>query len=620
MSLLTEARSETERLLSAGAGLAKGDFRVKRLLSAFDEAAAAAPVLGRVGAALRRAIGEAPASGAALGDGMTEAEAAADALMEAQSLLAAIAATQTESGLEGELERLGVAEDATAEASAVTGQRPELAPARPAGYGAMKPIAEALSSSGQGRLSVLERAEREGLLADFRLLPDLVAALGDGSSEVAAIALKALRAKGAAVVPALRAAFDPALGAKSQRILGLLAEAGATDEAELSRLALGAELEASPQVRAAAIEALSARGVGEGSPREALLLELAADRKKEIRLAAAAALCLSRGQAAAEAVAAAVAREGDEALAKAAGASASPQLARLLLERSRAEFEAAFASLGAAKADKKAVARCLAALAPLPVRSGSAALDFLLEACDRLAPLPPGAERKELLEKCLARLLSSEGAPRASLLSMAATEGPEELAFRFFASLQEESPADCFRRFAPALAAGSRDPNCAALLEAWRSMGDWYAMSARGLPGFSGVESYDVRWREEFCRLDELDLVCRFEGRGMQKQVMRYLEKKAERPEEIADSLAQALRCLARAGSGRCAELCLGAYRASLSPKQGRSWQLRSAAESGLDALGPGAAAELRKLASKQKDQALADFLGQAADRLAAQA
>jgi hypothetical protein len=606
MNLLIEARSETERLLSAGAGLAAGDFRVKRLLSAFDEAAAAAPVLARVGAALRRAVDDEPS-----------AEAAADALMEAHSLLAAIAATQTESALEGELERPGSSED---RAGAKRAKAPQASSSRSAGYGIMKPISEALASSGQGRLAVLERAQEEGLLADLRLLPDLVAALGDGSVDVAAIARKALAALGPAAVPALRSSFDPALGAAAQRSLELLAASGGIDEEGLARLARGTELAVSPQVRAAAIAALAELGLAEGSPREELLLGLAADRKKEVRLAAAAALCRSCGAAAAEAVASAVAQEADPDLARAAGASASPYLAARLLAKAKAELDAALDSLRSGKPDKKAVERCLASLEPLPVREGSPAHGFLFSVCASLDPLAAGPERDMLLDKCLARLLASEGAPRQALLAIPATAGHERLAFRFYASLLEESPVACFQRFAPILAAGRGDPLCAALLDAWRSMTSWLAMSARGLPGFSGVESYDARWREEFCRLDELDLVCRFEGRGMPKNVMRYLEKKAERPGEIADSLEGALRSLARAGSSRCIELCVAAYRQSLAPKQGKAWMLSNAAEAALAALEPERARELERLAAKEKDQALADFLARAAKRLAGEA
>ncbi len=113
MDILSEAKSEADRLLVAGASLARGDFRIKKLLPALDAAAASAPVIGRVAQAMRRAIGEADASAALGASGganapdaaesdaarapnadMPEAELAADALMEARALLGAIAATQ----------------------------------------------------------------------------------------------------------------------------------------------------------------------------------------------------------------------------------------------------------------------------------------------------------------------------------------------------------------------------------------------------------------------------------------------------------------------------------------------------------------------------------------------
>jgi len=607
MDLLNDAKREAERLLVAGGALAKDDFRVKRLLPALEEAASSAPVLGRLALALGRAIGE---GSGGVEDGGTvsgnpveaPAEAAAAALMEARALLGAIAATRARAGVKGDF------------APFAGGPRAAPPPGGQASYWRQGPVAEALGRSGPGRLAVLEEAEKEGLLRDFRILPALVAALGDGSPDIAALSSRALAAFGPAAVPLLREAFDPTGGAAEARRLELLVGARAFMDEELLSLARAEDREVSGPVRAAAIEALSEGGAG-----EEVFLPLAKDRKKEVRVGAAAALCRFSTEAAAAATAEVAAKDADPKLLSSMRNSASPLLATMLLDRARGEYEAALPGLRAGKGDPKAVDRCLASLSPLPVVEPSPVLDFLLRACDELDSLGAGTARDSLLGQCLARLLSTERGPRQRLLTMRATEAPERLAYRLYASLLSESPSDCYSRFSSLLGKGRKDPRGASLIEAWRSMWGWYDMAKYGLPGFSGVAAYDTRWRDEFCRLDEVELVCRFDPAGMPKAVQRYLEKKAEDPLSCEASIHAVLAALAGAGSGRLVELCLRAYDRSKTTGSGRAaYGLRSAAESVLLSLDVKGADELSRIAAREKDGDRASFLGEMTARLRA--
>ncbi len=394
-----------------------------------------------------------------------------------------------------------------------------------------------------------------------------------------------------------------------------MAASGAAGDGELTAIARAESLSSSAQVRAAAIRSLSARGAEAG-----LFLELARDKKKEVRVAAAAALCRFEGEEAARAAIDVLAKDSEPDLVAAMRASSSGVLAGRLLDRAREEYAIVVQALNSGKRDKKAVDRCLSSLAPLPVLEDSPVLDFLVASCEELRGLPAGEDRNTLLKRCLLSLLASPGGPRRRLLSMRATEDPERIEYRLYASLFSEEPAACFERFRPLIARGKKDPHCAALLEAWRSM-NWVTMFNMGLRSESETLKYDIRWREEFCGLDEPGLVCRFDPAGMPTRVMRYLEKKAEDPLGIQDAAHEVLGALARAGSGRVVELCLKAYDKSTSGKAASgNWKLRYAAQATLLSLSSDRARELSKAAEREKDGSKASFLAEIAATLAGKA
>src|SRR6478736_5460115 len=91
IAVLSQVYDEARRLAVAGSAVARGDYRLKKLLPPLEQAGAKAPVFARVAEAAK-AVVEGPE------------EAAAGNLLELASLVTAVLYTQGESGRPGTLE------------------------------------------------------------------------------------------------------------------------------------------------------------------------------------------------------------------------------------------------------------------------------------------------------------------------------------------------------------------------------------------------------------------------------------------------------------------------------------------------------------------------------------
>src|SRR2546421_2298840 len=128
IAVLNQVYDEARRLAVAGSAVARGDFRLKKLLAPLDQAGAKAPVFAKVAECARAVI-----------DGPDETSA--ESLLELTSLVTAVLYTQGETGLAG---ALGLIE--TVEFGGVTTQTSARL---------LKPLLEALSSTGSGRLELI---------------------------------------------------------------------------------------------------------------------------------------------------------------------------------------------------------------------------------------------------------------------------------------------------------------------------------------------------------------------------------------------------------------------------------------------------------------------------------
>lgn len=256
METLYELELEVQRLTIAGSGLAIGDFRLQRFLTLFSASGEQPPVFARIAGLVEQLI-------------YSELETSAERLLELANLLNAVLYTQGETGAPGELNPIPVTPVADSNHTYIP-------------YRQLKPVIDALTTNGPGRLEIIQQADQEGLFQDMRLIYPALKALEDSYPDITNLAFNILLRKGKSIIPLLMSEYQPAGGKKDARRLELVAAllgAGAKD------LYLNAIEHGSVVVKLAAIKALK-----DVPGTESLLEDLTRDRKKEIREAATEAL------------------------------------------------------------------------------------------------------------------------------------------------------------------------------------------------------------------------------------------------------------------------------------------------------------------------------------------
>ncbi|HSH17339.1 MAG TPA: hypothetical protein VLD18_14955, partial [Verrucomicrobiae bacterium] len=182
LALIQESAKEVRRLAIAGSPLAVGDFRLKKLLAPLEQAGAKVPVFAQVAKAINEVMNG------------NEADSAAN-LLTLSTLLNAILYTQGSSGAEGDYREL---EMVTASCASTR------TPAR-----LLKPLVEALTTTGGGRFEVVKSAFERGAFNDLRLIDPAIHALGDVYPELAdLVAEKILPGYGPGIVPRLKSGLE----------------------------------------------------------------------------------------------------------------------------------------------------------------------------------------------------------------------------------------------------------------------------------------------------------------------------------------------------------------------------------------------------------------------------
>jgi hypothetical protein len=182
LALIQESAKEVRRLAIAGSPLAVGDFRLKKLIPPLEQAGAKVPVFAQVA----RAIGDVVNG--------KEADSAAN-LLNLSTLLNAILYTQGQTSAEGELRELEMFPSNSA--STRTSAR------------VLKPLVQALTSTGGGRFETVKSAVERNAFNDLRLIDPAIQALGDVYPELAdLVAEKILPGFGPGIVPLLKSGFD----------------------------------------------------------------------------------------------------------------------------------------------------------------------------------------------------------------------------------------------------------------------------------------------------------------------------------------------------------------------------------------------------------------------------
>lgn len=256
IAVLQQVYDETRRLAVAGSGLASGDFRLKKLVDPLEKSAAKAPVFGKVAEAVKKLVD-------------ANQDQASTALLELNTLVTAILYTQGETGAAGTLEPIQTVNIGLP--SANTSAR------------VLKPLIEALTNTGSGRMELIKDAHERGAFKDLRLLKYAVAAIEDKYGEIGEfVTSNILPMYGKAIYPMVQKAYDPKGKTDAGRRLKLLHKLDPESTKPLVDAALD---DGSKEVRLAAIQCLHGRVDAVD-----FLLQQAKAKAQEVRGAALAAL------------------------------------------------------------------------------------------------------------------------------------------------------------------------------------------------------------------------------------------------------------------------------------------------------------------------------------------
>ncbi|MEM7234245.1 MAG: hypothetical protein AAF517_18855, partial [Planctomycetota bacterium] len=373
IAIIDEVLAETRRLAVAGSKLAKDDFRLKKLLPKLDKAGEKSPVFAKVAASVRAVLD-------------AKEKESAQALLDLGTLVVALSYTQGDADVEGEFEAI---ESLSLPATT------QKASAR-----AIRPVIEALTSTGSGRLETVRQAFDNGLFQDFRLARPAVTALDDSFGELADfVAEVVIPSYGPAATSLLLEGYDPkGRTGHARRLLALclldpkgaqvrLVEALGSGSADVQRVALGR--------------------LGEKEDDLNLILEYASSKTKSLREAALRALLGRSEPKALEAIQAAFDGKDRGLLRGEIGSSASAEMLQLWSTTVEAEFES-LPDVEKKKAKKAAGSLSIlieCRVPPLDSKSRTLFLSCLKE----FATIEKVAGAQEVLDSVLATLVSSNG-------------------------------------------------------------------------------------------------------------------------------------------------------------------------------------------------------------------
>ena len=421
ISVLCQVYDEVRRLAIAGSGLAAGDFRLKKLVAPLVKSAEKAPVFGKVAQAISQLV-----------DG--PAHDAPAALLELSLLTTAILYTQGETGAQGELQPLETSEFplSTANTSARV----------------LKPLIEALTTTGSGRLDIIRDAHERGAFQDLRLLKPTIAAIADPYPEIGEfVADNILPQYGNGIYEEIRAGFEMKGKGDDARRLKVLH----TIDPETTRRVVEQALEeGSKDVRLEAIKCL--RGFRTAIP---FLLGQVKTRAQEVRQAALRSLATFPDQEVVDALCKSLVGEDLATVAEVVGRNPSARLQQFVLD----ELNRLQAELLSGKSKDKAETQkngqsfyyLLQALAERKDAGAIAFLDQAFAEREKFTKIPAGTFDGGEINRRIAASMLSSGVPQLLKRLADAVEQLEGASFEigFFAAAKSQTPAEIYDRFVP---------------------------------------------------------------------------------------------------------------------------------------------------------------------------
>ncbi len=422
IAVLNQVYDEARRLAVAGSVVARGDFRLKKLLPPLNQAGAKAPVFAKVADVAHAVI-----------DGPEDTSAAN--LLELTSLVAAVLYTQGETGIAGDLKPIETI-DLGGSASQTSARL-------------LKPLLEALSSTGSGRLELVRDAHERGAFRDLRLIKPALDGLDDPYPDIADfLAEKVLPMYGKAVMPELRAKYDPKGTKGHPRRLALM---HAIDPAGCRDLVKQALEDGSKEVKVAAIACL-------GAAKEDLsyLIEQAAAKAQDVRRAAYHALAKIDDPAAVAVLEKAITGKDLELATSAFEEGQSDRLTNLLVAEIKKEWDALAEAKNKTQVNEKAV-RLVRLIGALPGEEHKAANALMLDLFARRAELARAKgvnfSGSDVVDAVISHMAHGPKSLQPTLARAHAELDDEDLSSAFHAARESLPAAEVYDRFSPYLAA-----------------------------------------------------------------------------------------------------------------------------------------------------------------------
>lgn len=471
---LTQTYEDVRRLAIAGSAVAPGDFRLKKVVPLLEKAGQKAPVFVKIGDAVTRLV-------------ESDEKTSAAALLELATLVNAVLYTQGETGIAGEFVPIP---------SAPLARGATQTPAR-----VLKPLLEALTTTGSGRLEIIRDAFERGAFHDLRLIAPALAALDDPYGDIGDfIAENVVPLYGTAIVAELQQRFDPK--GRGGHVRRLLLMHRLDPEAARPFVQRALE-EGSKEVRVAAIGCL-----GRSPDDLPFLLEQAKAKSQEVRAAALNALGSSDAADAARVLCDTIGGADLKLAVEAIRANRSPAVTRFLLEAAEAQFQSLVA--GKEKDKKKLgpqnqrMRLLLACLRGRDDRQTAALLLKVFAAADKLAAVPGEPSGKDVLEALVSVMAAGPPKVQSALIDAHATLPADSLGEAFLAACRSRTPAEVFTLFSPYLTAAINekrrrtDPASVkreALIDLLsHAVSRWLHRQYHGPEEFDLLASLDPRW------------------------------------------------------------------------------------------------------------------------------
>jgi hypothetical protein len=483
--VLTQVYDEIRRLSIAGSVVASGDYRLKKLIPPLQAAGQKAPVFAKVAQSVTKLV-------------ESNEKTSSEALLEVSTLVNAILYTQGETGIPGELQPIETTD---------LGQQQTQAGAR-----VLKPLLEALTTTGSGRVEIIKDAFERNCFRDLRLVKPALAALDDVYPEIGDfVAKNILPLYGKAILPELRAKFDLKGRGGHVRRLALMHRLDPEGTRETVKQALE---EGSKEMKVAAIECL-------GPDDLSYLLENVKAKAKDVREAALKALGRSGTSESLAALQESL-RSSDIGLAVGpVRESKNPQLIKFVVDEADAQANSLLAGKVKDKKEQgKQVDRLLSLLECLRGRDDKQTDAFLTKWFARREEFSavksePGG--KDIQQRLVQILATGPAGARNSLIDNHASLSPEDLPHAFIAARISRKPAEVFEMFAPYLTAKvdekkkGRDPAFAKR----EAIGELLAGGWRWRYGYGEIDrdeddqlkNLDPRWLDVAVKQNQLNLV-----------------------------------------------------------------------------------------------------------------